>query len=221
MGRYSPDGGRPQGLINAAVTNFAPNWFVFVFWHRFGSDAGNGMTGTEEEWKIALQLKQQRGDDLSVSAYFNRATADRYMVDDQQLKTLDAFKENTFKHFSALTMDFNSAKDFEEKFRAHLIDKVIILSPKIPKGLPYIPEHLLNASTGLLSWPATVRSGQYIERNELQTILQRIDESESSATVILGSPGTGKSALLATLANVSVKRELHCLPSKPISLHPT
>ena len=196
-----PDAGRPQGLINAAVAKFDPNWFVFIFWHRFGSDAGDGMTGTEEEWKIALQLKQQRGDALSVSAYFNRATAEPYEVDDQQLKTLNAFKENTFKHFSALTIDFNGAKDFEDKFRAHLTDKLINLSPIIPKGLPYIPEHLLNASTGLLSWPATLRSGQYIERNELQTILQRIDESESSTTIILGSPGTGKSALLATLAN--------------------
>jgi ATPase family associated with various cellular activities (AAA) len=138
---------------------------------------------------------------LSVSAYFNRATAEPYEVDDQQLKTLNAFKENTFKHFSALTIDFNGAKDFEDKFRAHLTNKLINLSPNIPRGLPYIPEHLLNASTGILSWPTTLRSGQYIERNELQTILQRIDESESSTTIILGSPGTGKSALLATLAN--------------------
>jgi hypothetical protein len=137
----TPDAGRPQSLINAAVAKFDPNWFVFLFWHRFGSDAGDGMTGTEEEWNIALQLKQQYGDGLSVSAYFNQATAEGYEVDDQQLKALNEFKENTFKNFRALTMDFNGPKDFEDKFRSHLTEKLLNLSPKIPREIPYIPEH--------------------------------------------------------------------------------
>ncbi len=34
------------------------NWFVFVLWHRFSSDAGLGMTGTEKEWNLARQLDE-------------------------------------------------------------------------------------------------------------------------------------------------------------------
>jgi hypothetical protein len=29
-----PDLGRPQSLINAAVEEFNPNWFVFICWFR-------------------------------------------------------------------------------------------------------------------------------------------------------------------------------------------
>jgi Domain of unknown function (DUF4062) len=87
-----PDGGRPQSLINEAVGKFDPNWFVFIFWHRFGSDAGDGMTGTEEEWNFALQLKQERGDELSVSVYFNKAAAQPYEIDGHQLKAVKAFE---------------------------------------------------------------------------------------------------------------------------------
>jgi hypothetical protein len=35
-----PDVSRPQSLINKAVEAFDPDRFVFIFWHRFGSDAG-------------------------------------------------------------------------------------------------------------------------------------------------------------------------------------
>ncbi len=37
-----PDAGRPQGLINAAVERFDPDWIVFILWHRMGSDTGCG-----------------------------------------------------------------------------------------------------------------------------------------------------------------------------------
>jgi len=52
------DVGRPQSIINAAVEKFSPDWFIFIFWHRFGSDAGLGMTGTEEEWNLARRLNE-------------------------------------------------------------------------------------------------------------------------------------------------------------------
>lgn len=45
--------GRPQRTINEAIKEEA-DLFVFFFWHRFGSDAGLGLTGTEEEFCRAL-----------------------------------------------------------------------------------------------------------------------------------------------------------------------
>lgn len=196
-----PDGGRPQSLINEAVGKFDPNWFVFIFWHRFGSDAGDGMTGTEEEWNIALQLKQERGDELSVSAYFNKAAAQPYEIDGHQLEAVKAFRERIFKGYSALAAEFDGTRDFEEQFRNHVTQKLFSVSPKHPREILKIPALLLDVSVGLLTWPTTLGHGKHIERQQLQTFLQKIEESESSATIILGPPGSGKSAFLATLAN--------------------
>lgn len=53
----------------------------------------------------------------------------------------------------------------------------------------------------LLSWPQVLHSGEWIERPELDSILSSICENSSSVTVILGPPGSGKSALMARLGN--------------------
>jgi len=53
----------------------------------------------------------------------------------------------------------------------------------------------------LLSWPQVLHSGEWIERPELDAVLSSICENSSSVTVILGPPGSGKSALMARLGN--------------------
>jgi hypothetical protein len=60
-----PDIGRSQSHINDAVQAFDPNECVFIFWHRFGSDAGLGMTGSEEEWHLAVQNIELTGMGIS------------------------------------------------------------------------------------------------------------------------------------------------------------
>lgn len=54
-------------------------------------------------------------------------------------------------------------------------------------------------SKSLINWPTTLGNNRWIDRPELQTVIERIDTNESSTTLLLGSPGCGKSALLATL----------------------
>ena len=205
-----PDLGRPQEIINTAIEKYDPNWFVFIFWHRLGSDAGEGMTGTEEEWKIALELKQREAKEVFVSIYFNRASPQLSDIDGFQLEAVKTFRENIFKNFKALTLDFNGLTDFTDKFSAHLSEKLISLSSNLARG---ISERLLDVSVGLLSWPITLGNGRHIERTQLQTLLQRIEES-GSATIILGPPGSGKSALLATLASVLRERGIPLLAIK-------
>src|SRR5262249_42103503 len=177
---------------------------------RLGSDAGEGMTGTEEEWKIALELKQREAKEVFVSIYFNRASPQLSDIDGFQLEAVKTFRENIFKNFKALTLDFNGLTDFTDKFSAHLSEKLISLSSNLARG---ISERLLDVSVGLLSWPITLGNGRHIERTQLQTLLQRIEES-GSATIILGPPGSGKSALLATLASVLRERGIPLLAIK-------
>jgi hypothetical protein len=65
-----PDLGRQQSHINDAIRAFDPDGFVFIFWHRFGSNAGLGMTGSEEEWRLAVQMHEESGGRPWVGLYF-------------------------------------------------------------------------------------------------------------------------------------------------------
>ena len=53
-------------------------------------------------------------------------------------------------------------------------------------------------SEHLLAWPTTLPNGQRMERPELVKLLNIVREESDSTTVVLGLPGSGKSALLAT-----------------------
>lgn len=71
---------------------------------------------------------------------------------------------------------------------------------------PRIVTALGTRSADLLSWPQLLHSGEWIERPELETLLSTICGNNNSITVILGPPGSGKSALLSRLGNVLVER---------------
>lgn len=73
---------------------------------------------------------------------------------------------------------------------------------------------LLSASQGLLNWPRTFGSNQQIARPELEQLLSRVEEDEFSTTLILGGPGSGKSAMLATLGHHLVDEEYALLAIK-------
>jgi energy-coupling factor transporter ATP-binding protein EcfA2 len=58
-----------------------------------------------------------------------------------------------------------------------------------------------SASTALLHWPTTVGASLYIHRPELDELVGRVQANEPGVVALLGSPGSGKSALLAKLAH--------------------
>jgi nucleoside phosphorylase len=72
---------------------------------------------------------------------------------------------------------------------------------------------LHQASTGLLSWEQTLPGGGWLERPERQDIENRF-RSEFSSIVVLGEPGSGKSALLAAIATDLIKAEASVLAIK-------
>lgn len=59
---------------------------------------------------------------------------------------------------------------------------------------------LADASADLLSWEKTLPNGDWIERPEQLAIAERL-KLPSSTTVLLGDPGSGKSALLSKIAS--------------------
>lgn len=60
------------------------------------------------------------------------------------------------------------------------------------------------ASIDLADWKTTLPNDEWLERQELATLQERITEQPSSVTLVLGEPGCGKSALLARLAGENI-----------------
>jgi len=63
-----------------------------------------------------------------------------------------------------------------------------------------IKKALQQASRPLLRWPTTLADGRWINREEFKRIRVKIEASSTSTTLLLGSPGSGKSALLVRIA---------------------
>jgi nucleoside phosphorylase len=79
---------------------------------------------------------------------------------------------------------------------------------------------LHQASHDLLAWPQTLPGGERLERPEFGQILQKLDEFDNSATAVLGPPGSGKSALLARVAQEIIARDWPVLAVKADVLDP-
>ncbi len=64
-----------------------------------------------------------------------------------------------------------------------------------------IRTQLVRASNTLRNWPRTLRDSRWIDRPELDVIIRQITSLPHCHCVLLGEPGSGKSALLSHLAN--------------------
>lgn len=77
-----------------------------------------------------------------------------------------------------------------------------------------LPKELATASALLLQWPRTLPDGEEIERPELQRLADRVEGETASTTVVLGAPGSGKSALLSAVGHRYVARDWAVLAIK-------
>ncbi|MEG4417304.1 AAA family ATPase [Microcoleus sp. LAD1_D5] len=77
-----------------------------------------------------------------------------------------------------------------------------------------LKEEFLNASKGLLKSKRTLGDNQQITRPELEQLIDRIETETFSSTIVLGEPGCGKSALMATLGHSAVEAKYVLLAIK-------
>ena len=61
------------------------------------------------------------------------------------------------------------------------------------------------ASQPLLAWPWTLSKGQWLPRPEYDKLVSQITTQPQSTTLLLGEPGSGKSALLSRLRNQTTR----------------
>jgi nucleoside phosphorylase len=86
-----------------------------------------------------------------------------------------------------------------------------------------IDEYVIRAgfasvSAALLAWPADLGQGEWIFRPELRLISDKIAQGAHSTTLLLGVPGSGKSALLARLGGELEKQGIVVLAIKADTL---
>ena len=93
------------------------------------------------------------------------------------------------------------------------IDRVRVISELEKRGVSYfntalvfsddsIRETFSLASCDLLSWPTTLPGNHWLEREEVAMLIEKVQTEATSLTLVLGSPGCGKSALLARTAKI-------------------
>jgi hypothetical protein len=186
--------GRPQERINRYIAEMDPDLSIFVFKDSFGSDAGLGWTGTEEEWRNAIDTLSTHPE-FDIGLYFRAGTPTDPRVSD--------FRTAVEKAYVAYYTVFEDLADFESKLRHKLT--VLLTDHASKKNLK--PEVVSADAVGsfaaspfsVATYPRSLPGGEELPRPELQTLLERIQNSESSATVVLGERGSGKSALFAAL----------------------
>jgi formylglycine-generating enzyme required for sulfatase activity len=223
-----PDMGRPQEVINKQVGDY--DIFVGILWKRFGTLTGKAESGTEEEFKIAYANWQKYGRPR-ILFYFSQVP---YMPKDtseggQFLKVLE-FKAKFWEQQTGLVMDYQSAEEFSDLLREHLV-KVLQewFEPKAG-----IPHHPLADFTGYLKYlrqetmhidirglvtgegklhqfaidelyiPLRTRS---VVKEEGKMLKERLDDDvllqealKKQRLFIKGEPGSGKTTFLRLIA---------------------
>jgi hypothetical protein len=106
--------------------------------------------------------------------------------------------EKIAKHF------FNELAQIPEYRNSFIVKRLQDLStsdtaPSSDTTVAAIRQSFTVASRSLINWPTTLGNARWIDRLELQTLIERIDSNERSTTLLLGTPGSGKTALLAVL----------------------
>jgi len=186
--------GRPQERINRYIADMEPDLSIFVFKDSFGSDAGLGLTGTEEEWQIAIATLASH-DEFDLGLYFARQTpADPHLVD---------FRKKVEREYVAIYNVFDDLLHFESRLRhkltVFLLDHASKKNGNAQAASRAAIEAFVASPFTVATYPRSLPDGEELPRPELDTLLDRIFGSETSATVILGERGSGKSALLAAL----------------------
>ena len=115
----------------------------------------------------------------------------------------------------------NTPETIEALSRDLSVSLLGVLDDKDYREALHLEDTLHRASRDLLYWPQNLPDGTHFTRPELSQLLSIIGDNENSTTALLGSPGSGKSALLAALGQELIKRGIPFLAIKGDLLDPS
>lgn len=110
-----PEMGRPQGILNKLIDDC--EIFVGIMGMRFGSPTGEADSGTEEEFRHAYKLWQDKGVP-KILFYFKKISDGDEVNNDDQMRKVIEFKNEIKK--MGLIKEFKDQDDFKRQIKAHL-----------------------------------------------------------------------------------------------------
>lgn len=114
-----------------------------------------------------------------------------------------------------------AAPDLKELLASkHNVKLVGVMSEADYRTAQQTQRALTSASHNLASWARHLPDGTWLDRPELERLLETIEQEEHSTTVLLGAPGSGKSALLAAVVVRMAERRWPVLGIKADLLDP-
>jgi hypothetical protein len=186
--------GRAQDRIDELVDETDPPLRLFVFKDNFGSDAGLGMSGTEEELERAFARVEARDRLCDIGIYFGQPEP----TDARVTALRNRLEEKNF-----LYERFADVVDFERKVRDKVIEFIRNYAvASVGRTRPTLADILRAFAASPLSlrtYPRTLPDGRELPRPELDALVEKIRTAPSSVTILIGERGSGKSALLSAL----------------------
>jgi hypothetical protein len=125
----------------------------------------------------------------------------------------------THDRIGAWLFDATAREGSLSSFIAKIVENYPSVAEELTESAPlsYLQElksRLTEASQPLLRWPTTLGNNLWLHRGELDLLEERLGGKKQSAHLLLGKPGTGKSAILAILCKRLIEKEVVVLAIK-------
>ncbi len=195
-----------QVIINEQIGRYDYDIYVGIAWTRFGDKQANGLTPTEEEFKLALDNYKKKKRPI-IQFYFKR---DKFCPNDvdqaQQMVEVLKFKERI--RSLGISIDFEGEESFRKKMRDHLskivdnFDLLIAREPDVSRIVYCAPEPYLQRRACPREDYA---SGLYFRDRQAKDTLEIV--SDSKRVALVSDAGTGKTTELKRIAAYFSKAE--------------
>ena len=146
---YPGVGQDPQDVLNQQMPE--PDIFVGLMWSRYGTDTGRAGSGTEEEFRQALERYRRDPNSVRIMFYFKDAPISPNDIDIEQFKRVRQFRDSLSSEEGALYWTFNTLDDFAQLLRVHLSRQAHELAA---------PRPALQSTQALQASPPSTTSGE-------------------------------------------------------------
>jgi len=131
----------------------------------------------------------------------------------------DVLLGETHDKIGAWLFDATAKEGSLPSFIAKVEENYPSVTEKMTESAPssYVRElklRLTEASRPLLRWPTTLGNNLWLHRRELDLLEERLKNENGSANLLLGKPGTGKSAILASFSKRLIEKGVAVLAIK-------
>lgn len=190
-----------QTIINDQIGQHDYDIYIGILWKRFGNKQANGMTPTEEEFKIALDNHQKKKRPI-IQFYFKRDEVSIESTEQaQQVLEVCRFRERVRR--LGISIDFEGEESFKQKVQEYLpriideFDLRTAAEPEISKTRYSTPEPYLRRTVCPKEYYASGRHYYLWDKYAKDTVDV---VSQCKRVAFVGDAGMGKTTELQRIA---------------------